>query len=100
VDVAPAEVRLVVYRCVDGHVTRARFFAEADEINERWECSTCGGIAVTDLPGVLPPRKPSKPVAQNKTPWQHLRERRTIEELESLLEERLASLRGIDGASA
>lgn len=93
-EVAPAEVRLVAYRCADRHVTRARFYVDADEINEVWECETCGARAWTDMDGALPARKPSKPLAQNKTPWQHLRERRSIAELESLLEERLELLRG------
>ena len=92
--VEPAETQLMTYNCPDGHVFAIRLFAEAEVIPRRWECPTCGAAAHTDheAAGELPMtgRVPATP----KTPWQQLRERRTIAELEALLEERLQLLRG------
>jgi hypothetical protein len=92
--VEPAETQMVAYTCPAAHGFAIRLFAEAEVVPHRWECPTCGAAAHTDhaAAGELPAtgRVPAIP----KTPWQQLRERRTIAELETLLEERLQLLRG------
>lgn len=85
--VVPSERQIVRYTCPDGHVTELPFSIEA-EIPLTWECR-CG------LEGHLqgaeqPEAKATKPA---RTHWDMLLERRTIAELEELLEERLTLLR-------
>jgi hypothetical protein len=80
--------RLTTYDCPAGHATTLPFSEEA-EIPYDWECATCGQPA-TLRDGVEPERKPEKPV---RTHWDMLLERRSIPELEELLDERLALLR-------
>jgi hypothetical protein len=80
--------RMTTYDCPEGHATTLPFAEEA-EIPYDWECATCGRAA-TLRDGVEPDRKPEKPV---RTHWDMLLERRSILELEELLEERLALLR-------
>ncbi len=103
-----AQVRQARYVCRDAHVTDVPFSAEAADLPAVWSCSECGDGAVAD--GLDPDvaiqarealavaARGGKPVA--KTPWQHLMERRTVPELEVILEERLALLRGRLRASA
>jgi RNA polymerase binding protein RbpA len=92
--VVPCATREVEYRCTYGHVTLLRFAADADEIPTTWDCR-CGCSASTDVPGAVAPllsrRAPLG--SKGKTHFQMLRERRTLAELEALLEERLAELR-------
>jgi hypothetical protein len=104
-----AKVNRARYRCVtaESHVTEVPFSAEATELPVVWHCSQCRGVAIAD--GVDPEvalgslaggaLRNGKPVS-GKTPWQHVRERRTLPELEAILAERLAILRGpLAGAS-
>ena len=103
-----AEVRAARYVCPDGHITDIPFSAEADDLPAVWDCAECGLGAVAD--GLDPEvatkarealelaARGGRPVA--KTPWQHLMERRTVPELEVILDERLALLRGRLRASA
>ena len=93
--VEPCGTRLVGYRCPAGHHFRLRFAAEADEIPSTWNCG-CGTDAVTDAPDAVAPfrtRAEQWAMARRKTHSDMLHERRTVEELEALLAERLAVLR-------
>lgn len=86
-----------IYNCtVCGRDTKLVFAADA-EAPETWECRTCGAEAVL--------RVGEKTVevdhSNDKTPrshWDMLLERRTLPELEELLEERLAYVRARRGA--
>lgn len=78
----------VVYDCPIGHVLTVPMSAEAD-IPAEWECH-CGAKAL-QRDGVRPEVKAGKPA---RTHWDMLLERRSIEELEILLEERLQVMRG------
>ena len=83
------------YVCTQcGRETVMTFAADA-ELPEAWECRTCGaeavlrvgdGVVEVDHSGDKAPR----------THWDMLRERRSIEELEELLAERLDEIRGND----
>jgi hypothetical protein len=75
------------YDCPNGHITSLPFSIEAD-VPLSWECH-CGALALLrdgDRPE-LPEQK------AQRTHWDMLLERRTIAELEELLEERLELLR-------
>jgi hypothetical protein len=86
VDVAPRQ--MVAYNCPLGHHFEVPFSVEAD-IPATWECRTCGRIALR-VDGASPEEKPLKPA---RTHWDMLMERRTREELEEILAERLEVLR-------
>lgn len=84
-----AIVELTRYTCPAGHVTELPFSIEADEIPDLWECE-CGSRAIRE--GVT-----LAPVTVLKRPRSHfdmVLERRTHDELQELLDERLALLRG------
>jgi hypothetical protein len=85
--VEPAARTVGEYHCPRGHVTRIPFSVEA-EIPSLWECK-CGEEALL-VNGERPVTKPVKPA---RTHWDMLLERRSIAELEVLLDERLALLR-------
>lgn len=87
-EIAPAPRQLVGYDCPQSHHFELPFAAEA-EIPPVWECPRCGGEAVR-VDGDRPEPKQMKPP---RTHWDMLLERRTIEELEELLSERLELLR-------
>ena len=80
------------YKCSTcGRDTTLTFAADA-EVPEAWECRTCGAEAVLRVGDTVVEVDHSG----DKTPrthWDMLMERRTIAELEELLEERLALLR-------
>ena len=97
--VAPAETRHVTYQCASGHEFVIRFFAEADVIPYRWDCRTCSAPAHTDDPAAEVVPTSRRGVGRTKTPWQQLRERRSIAELEALLDERLRLLRTVGEAA-
>lgn len=78
----------VAYDCPDGHTVMVTFAAEA-EIPATWECRTCGAVAFRRDSERAEPKK-GKP---QRTHWDMLLERRSIAELEELLEERLQLLR-------
>ncbi|MFM9134633.1 MAG: RNA polymerase-binding protein RbpA [bacterium] len=86
--VAPAERVLVSYDCPRGHTTVVPFSAEAEEIPVLWECR-CGAEGLQ--------REASRPDAKAQRParthWDMLMERRTLDDLEELLVERLDLLR-------
>jgi len=85
VELAPRQV--VHYDCPNGHTVSMPFSVEA-EVPAVWECR-CGAEAIV-RDGVKPEDKPTKHV---RTHWDMLLERRTIEDLEELLAERLGLLR-------
>jgi hypothetical protein len=62
--------------------------AEA-EVPGVWECRACGGLAKL-RDGEVPEGKAGKPV---RTHWDMLLERRSLDDLEDVLTERLAQLR-------
>ncbi|MFH5823301.1 RNA polymerase-binding protein RbpA [Georgenia sp. AZ-5] len=76
------------YHCADGHTFTLPFSVDA-EVPPVWECK-CGKEAL--LRDATKP-EPKKPVKPPRTHWDMLLERRSIPELEALLEERLALLR-------
>ena len=78
----------VGYRCKQGHDFEVTMSVEAD-IPAVWECPRCGAEALSKA-GLEREAKVEKPV---RTHWDMLLERRSIPELEELLEERLTLLR-------
>lgn len=86
--VAPAERLAIRYECPEGHQTVVPFSVEAEEIPYEWTCR-CGRQAVRPDAEEPVSDKPEKHV---RTHWDMLLERRTIAELEELLQERLALL--------
>jgi hypothetical protein len=85
-DLAPR--REVAYDCPAGHETRMLMAADA-ELPGNWECRTCGASALL-RDGEAPEAKAGKPV---RTHWDMLLERRSLDDLEDVLAERLAELR-------
>lgn len=81
---------MVHYDCPAGHEITLPFAVEA-ELPAVWECGRCGAEAV--LRHHEPADEDSRPVKAPRTHWDMLRERRSIEELEVLLNERLELLR-------
>lgn len=86
VDFAPRQVAR--YHCPNGHITELPFSLEA-EVPAVWECR-CGEEALLDDANEPADSKPVKP---QRTHWDMLLERRSREELQELLDERLALLR-------
>ena len=83
-----AERQRVSYDCPRGHSFDVTFSVEA-EVPALWDCPKCGAEALrvaTDRPD----EKVTKPA---RTHWDMLLERRSIEELQVLLDERLELLR-------
>lgn len=88
VNVVPSERNITQYLCPNGHLIKLPFSVEAD-VPGTWECR-CGEEAKLQGDGPVPE---SKPVKHVRTHWDMLLERRSIPELEELLEERLTLLR-------
>ncbi len=86
-NVVPSERRITPYVCPQGHRIELPFSVEAD-VPPVWECR-CGSEAKL-LDG---PEPEARQVKHVRTHWDMLLERRSIPELEELLEERLALLR-------
>jgi rubredoxin len=86
-DLAPR--REARYDCPQGHSFGMPFAVEAD-VPAIWECRICGATALL-RDGEEPEAKKGKPA---RTHWDMLMERRTTEDLEEVLAERLALLRG------
>jgi hypothetical protein len=84
----PAERQLAGYSCPNGHRFAVPFSVEA-EVPSSWECRSCGAIATRDDGGTPTPTR-GKPARSH---WDMLLERRSIPELEAILEERLEVLR-------
>jgi hypothetical protein len=77
----------VAYVCPDGHRTIVPFSTDA-EIPEKWECR-CGKIAVRENADDSDSDDGSDSKKPQRTHWDMLLERRTIPELQALLEKRL-----------
>ncbi len=92
-DLAPR--REVAYDCPRGHRFAVPLSEEA-EVPASWECRVCGAVAII-VDGELPEPKKEKPA---RTHWDMLMERRTVDDLEEVLAERLAVLRGKTKKSA
>ncbi|BAU95832.1 hypothetical protein N24_1570 [Corynebacterium suranareeae] len=84
-DLAPRQ--LVKYKTADGEIYEVPFADDA-EIPEEWMCKNGKLGTLMEGEGVE-----SKPVKPPRTHWDMLRERRSIEELDVLLEERIEALR-------
>ena len=93
--VEPAERLIVHYECPRGHLTSVPFSVEAEEIPVLWECR-CGSEALR-REHERPEPKASRPI---RTHWDMPLERRTIADLEELLDERLALLHSSSRKSA
>jgi rubredoxin len=85
-DLAPRQE--VTYDCPRGHRFSVTFATEA-EIPGNWECRFCGDTALM-VDGERPQEKKAKPA---RTHWDMLLERRSMEDLEEVLAERLELLR-------
>jgi hypothetical protein len=83
-----AERQNVSYDCPNGHHFSVPFSTEAD-VPPLWDCPRCGAESLR----VHAERPVPKPVKPPRTHWDMLLERRSIAELEELLDERLALLR-------
>ena len=88
-DLAPRQ--MVAYACPRGHQFTVPFASEAD-VPSTWQCTECSSIALL-LDGTPPEEKAGKPAW---THWDMLLERRSIDDLEVLLAERLDLLRGTE----
>ncbi len=85
-DLAPRQD--VIYDCPKGHQFTVPLATEAD-VPGTWECRYCGRTAQR-VDGELPQQKRGKPP---RTHWDMLMERRSVEDLEEVLAERLEVLR-------
>jgi len=86
-DLAPRQE--IGFDCPQGHHFSVPFAAEA-EVPTQWECRVCGATAHTSEGDLPAPRKVKPP----RSHWDMLRERRSIADLEQVLAERLALIRG------
>lgn len=85
-DLAPRQD--VAFDCPNGHNFTVPFAAEA-ELPPTWECRVCGATAAA-VSGQAPTAKKVKPPRSH---WDMLMERRTVEDLEAVLAERLQVIR-------
>src|SRR5262249_24858311 len=86
-DLAPRQE--IGFDCPQGHHFSVPFAAEA-EVPTTWECRVCGAVAHTSEGDLPAPRKVKPP----RSHWDMLRERRSIADLEQVLAEGLALIRG------
>jgi len=86
-DLAPRQE--VAFDCPKGHRFTVPFSAEA-ELPANWECRVCGATAFTVTGDTPAPKKAKAP----RSHWDMLMERRTLADLEEVLAERLAVIRG------
>ncbi|MEJ1087566.1 RNA polymerase-binding protein RbpA [Microbacterium sp. Mu-80] len=91
------ERRATAYKCEScGQETTLMFAADA-EPPQTWECRGCGAEAVLQIDGASVKLEESDEKAA-RTHWDMLLERRTRDELEELLADRLAYVRARRGA--
>ncbi|MDR1214904.1 MAG: RNA polymerase-binding protein RbpA [Propionibacteriaceae bacterium] len=86
-EAGPSRVE-VGFICPQGHHFDLVFSCQA-ELPTTWDCARCGRVA-TRADGTPPP---PPPVDTALTHWDRLLQRRSLEELEQLLSQRLAELR-------
>lgn len=67
-------------------------FASEAELPSAWQCTECSSVALL-IDGAPPAEKAGKPA---RTHWDMLLERRSVDDLEVLLTERLDLLRGAE----
>jgi len=91
-DLAPRQE--VAFDCPKGHHFTVPFAAEA-ELPPTWECRVCGAVAFAAT-GESPTPKKVKPPRSH---WDMLLERRTVDDLEAVLAERLEVIRGRRGTA-
>ena len=84
-DLAPRQA--AAYDCPHGHSFTVPLASEA-EVPATWDCRTCGATALL-RDGDEPQAKKSK---HARTHWDMLLERRSLDDLEEVLAERLAEL--------
>ena len=89
-DLAPPQE--VAFECPKGHRFSVPFAAEA-EVPPTWECRICGATASTASGDQQAAAKAKPP----RSHWDMLMERRSISDLEEVLAERLAIIRGQRG---
>jgi len=89
-DLAPRQE--VVYDCPRGHQVAVPMSSEA-ELPPTWECKVCGGVALLRDGAELTPKK----IKHVRSHWDMLLERRSLDELEEVLAERLAELHARTG---
>ena len=89
VELAPRQT--VGFDCPNDHHFTIVFAEEAD-VPTMWECPRCGAVG-SRSDGVEAELKAEKPP---RTHWDMVRERRSIEELDELLAERLDEIRASD----
>ena len=80
----------IAYFCANGHVVKPSFATtEEEEIPVEWDCPRCG------FPAGLDKNNPPEPVRSEpyKTHLAYVKERRSEEDGEALLEEALSALR-------
>jgi hypothetical protein len=86
-----AERNNFTYRCPNDHETAMVFAAEA-EVPQSWQCKACGAQALLrEGDGVVVLEDSDEKTA--RTHWEMLLERRSIEELDEILQERLEDIR-------
>jgi hypothetical protein len=84
----------VAYFCANDHVVKPSFAtSDVEEIPDEWDCPRCG------LPAGRNPYEPPGPMKSEpyKTHLAYVKERRTAEEGEAILEEALTALRARRG---
>lgn len=89
-ELAPRQTR--EYRCARGHQFEVPFAVDA-EVPMTWECKYDGSVARL-VDGLEPEQKKIKPP---RTHWDMLLERRSLEELDEILNERLQEVRARRG---
>jgi hypothetical protein len=92
-ELAPRQTR--EYLCAKGHQFEVPFAVDA-EVPITWECKFDGSVARL-IDGSEPEQKKAKPP---RTHWDMLLERRSIEELEDILNERLEEVRARRGRAS
>lgn len=94
--VIPAERQTVLFRCASCGAEHRLQFAVDAELPDQWECRSCGHQAgrVTEA-GTIEAVEDAPSIGRSH--WDMLLERRSVAELEELLEERLQLLRARRG---
>ena len=91
-DLAPR--RDVPFDCPNGHHFSVPFAIEA-ELPAMWECRVCGAMSTASTGDSPSPKKVKPP----RSHWDMLMERRTVEDLEAVLAERLEVIRERRGST-
>ncbi len=79
----------ISFWCAEGHETSVAFAIEAEGYPDSWDCPRCGGPAGTDKAN--PPR--ATKTEPYKTHLAYVKERRTEEEVQSIVQEAFENLK-------